>query len=151
MKNVPLLLLSFLSLTACTAAPLPSVLPSQSPFSQEQRNKQPSAIVYFETGQATLKEEGKDTLKEFLDTIENKQSIQIRIEGRSNERASNSYNIALGRKRASVVAKFLITVGLKITQIKTISFGEEKPLTKGGTKAELAKNQDSVIVIVTAK
>ncbi len=49
------------------------------------------------------------------------------MEGNADERGSAEYNLALGDRRANAVRKNLELLGIPTAQIKTLSFGEEKP------------------------
>jgi peptidoglycan-associated lipoprotein len=55
-------------------------------------------------------------------------SWQIRIEGNCDERGSSMYNLALGERRANAAQQALIQGGVPATQLKTISYGKEKPV-----------------------
>jgi len=54
-------------------------------------------------------------------------SIQFTIEGHCDERGSTEYNLALGDNRANSARDALIRAGVQPSQIRTISYGEEKP------------------------
>ena len=51
----------------------------------------------------------------------------VTIQGNADERGSEEYNIALGDKRANAARKNLELLGVPSSQIKIVSFGEEKP------------------------
>ncbi len=67
--------------------------------------------------------------------------VQIRIEGNTDERGSREYNLALGDKRAQVVAKQLELMGAKPAQIEAVSYGEERPKTEGHDESAYAENR----------
>ena len=67
--------------------------------------------------------------------------VQIRIEGNTDERGSREYNLALGDKRAQVVAKQLELMGAKPAQIEPVSYGEERPKSEGHDEAAWAENR----------
>ena len=54
-------------------------------------------------------------------------SIKFTIEGHCDERGSTEYNLALGDSRATAAREALIKAGIHADQIKTISYGKEKP------------------------
>ena len=68
-------------------------------------------------------------------------AVQIRIEGNADERGSREYNLALGDKRAQVVAKQLELMGAKPTQIEAVSYGEERPKAEGHDEGAWAENR----------
>ncbi len=67
--------------------------------------------------------------------------VQIRVEGNTDERGSREYNLALGDKRAQVVAKQLELMGATPSQIEAVSYGEERPKAEGHDEAAYAENR----------
>ena len=70
----------------------------------------------------------------------------VRLEGNCDERGSNEYNLALGQRRADGVKKMLTLGGAKASQIKTVSYGEEKPKAAGHNEASWSQNRRTDIV-----
>jgi peptidoglycan-associated lipoprotein len=68
-------------------------------------------------------------------------AAQIRIEGNTDERGSREYNLSLGDKRAQIVAKQLVLMGAKQSQIEAVSYGEERPKAEGHDEAAWAENR----------
>jgi len=68
-------------------------------------------------------------------------SAQIRVEGNTDERGSREYNLSLGDKRAQIVAKQLVLMGAKQSQIEAVSYGEERPKAEGNDEAAYAENR----------
>lgn len=69
------------------------------------------------------------------------------ISGHCDERGTREYNLALGERRAKAVADFLMSAGVRESQITTKTFGEEVPLDAASTEAAWAKNRRAVIDI----
>ena len=67
--------------------------------------------------------------------------VQIRVEGNTDDRGSREYNLALGDKRAQIVAKQLELMGAKPAQIEAVSYGEERPKSEGHDEAAWAENR----------
>ena len=70
---------------------------------------------------------------------------KVRVEGNTDERGSNEYNLALGQRRADSVKQMLIVGGTKASQIETASYGEEKPKATGHDEASWSQNRRSDI------
>lgn len=68
-------------------------------------------------------------------------NVRIRVEGNTDERGSREYNLALGDKRAQVVAKQLELMGAKAAQIEAVSYGEERPKADGHDEAAYSENR----------
>lgn len=71
---------------------------------------------------------------------------RITVEGHCDERGTREYNLALGDLRAKAVSDYLRTQGVSKTQIKVVSWGEEKPLDPGKRESAWSKNRRAVII-----
>jgi peptidoglycan-associated lipoprotein len=84
--------------------------------------------IYFDFDQASVRGDMADTLvlnSDYLNTIP---GARIVIEGNSDERGTNEYNLALGERRAINTQQFLVNLGIDPDRMRTVSYGEEKPL-----------------------
>jgi len=70
----------------------------------------------------------------------------VHLEGNCDERGSNEYNLALGQRRADGVKKMMVMGGAKASQIKSASFGEEKPRATGHDEDFWKQNRRTDIV-----
>jgi peptidoglycan-associated lipoprotein len=84
--------------------------------------------IYFDFDQAGIKPDMEDILIQNARYIQSIPGTTIIIEGNSDERGTNEYNLALGERRAINTRQFLINLGVDPVRIRTLSFGEEKPL-----------------------
>jgi peptidoglycan-associated lipoprotein len=101
-------------------------------------------IVYFEYDRASLKPESRDSLKQNADQLIASKAAIV-VEGHCDERGTNEYNLALGERRAEAVRQALIADGVPASQMKTISYGEEKPVDPGHDEAAWSKNRRVVL------
>lgn len=83
--------------------------------------------IYFEFDQASIKEESKSVLQKNAKLITSNPNAKVQIQGHTDERGSEEYNLALGARRAQIVKRFLTALGVDSGRLQTISFGEEKP------------------------
>ena len=97
--------------------------------------------IYFGYDQSTLSAEGQSTLQEIGKLMKEVPEITARVEGHSDERGSNDYNLALGERRAKSVNDYLASYGIQATRLSTISYGEEKPAVEGHDEGSWAKNR----------
>lgn len=65
----------------------------------------------------------------------------IVIEGNTDIRGSREYNIALGQRRANAVQNILRMQGVPVSQIRTVSYGAEKPIAYGNTETAYSLNR----------
>jgi len=95
--------------------------------------------VRFETDDATLAADSRkqlDSLADCFNTL-----AAIRIEGHADERGTTSYNLGLGQRRAHTVSRYLVGLGVPLTQQELISYGEEHPIADGHDDAAWASNR----------
>ncbi len=73
-----------------------------------------------------------------IDFLKAASQHQFTIEGHCDERGSTEYNLALGDSRANAVKNALVQGGVSAANIKTISYGKEKPFCTESQRAVLA-------------
>ncbi len=83
--------------------------------------------VHFDFDKYAVKPEYLEVIQKQADFIKGHKNDVVTLEGNCDERGSNAYNLALGNKRANAVRKSLLQLGVPVSQIKTVSFGKEKP------------------------
>ncbi len=69
------------------------------------------------------------------------QGTSIVIEGNCDERGTSEYNLALGERRALNAKGYLINLGVEANRIRTIGYGEERPLFQGQDEFSYAQNR----------
>jgi peptidoglycan-associated lipoprotein len=63
------------------------------------------------------------------------------VQGNCDERGSREYNLALGARRAESVKRALELAGAEGANIKTVSFGAEKPVAFGQDEESYRQNR----------
>ncbi|MFC7379219.1 OmpA family protein [Brevundimonas sp. GCM10030266] len=63
-------------------------------------------------------------------------------------RGSRHYNLALGDRRAHAVRDHLIDHGVAPSRMEAISFGEDRPVAEGSSVDGLARNRNTLTVII---
>ncbi|MCU0620483.1 MAG: OmpA family protein, partial [Gemmatimonadales bacterium] len=84
--------------------------------------------VHFDYDAAIIQGRDQPGLQRVARCLKADQALLVRIEGNADERGTTEYNLALGDKRATAVARYLERLGVTQPQLKTVSYGEEKPL-----------------------
>ncbi len=70
----------------------------------------------------------------------------LTIEGNCDDRGTNEYNLALGQQRADAAARYLQNLGIDRKRVKTISYGEERPVCWRPREACWHKNRNATFV-----
>lgn len=102
--------------------------------------------INFEFDDANIAEEYEEILEAHADYLVRNPSVNVVIEGHTDERGTPEYNIALGERRAEAVAEYLQNLGVLSSQVSTVSYGEEKPLVRRSTEEAWEENRRAVLV-----
>ena len=76
------------------------------------------------------------------------QTKKVVIEAHCDERGSKSYNQTLSNKRAKSVKNYLSSNGVENFKIKTVGYGESKPIDLGHNEEAWAKNRRAVTISI---
>jgi len=77
----------------------------------------------------------KQTLKEHTEIK------RVRIEGHTDSRADDDYNMELSIKRAEAVMRYLVEHGVEPSRLEATGYGETKPLASDDTEENMQKNR----------
>ncbi len=114
----------------------------------EGRTTAPMLPIYFDFDKSDIRADQKDRIKKNGDLLNGSAQARVRVEGNTDERGTNEYNMALGERRAVTAVKYLVNMGVAEGRIDTLSFGEEKPLNLGHDEMAWAQNRRDDFVIV---
>ena len=103
--------------------------------------------IHFDFDKYNLKAEAQAMLKQHADWLGKNKNFNITIEGHCDERGTAEYNLALGQRRAEEAVKHLMELGIDKRRIKSLSYGEEKPLDPGHDEDAWAKNRRDQFVL----
>jgi len=101
--------------------------------------------VYFDYDKKSLRPDALAALRSdaqtLADIIRQYPDFRLVVEGYCDERGSSEYNLALGDARARQTEEYLVTLGLPANQLKTISYGKERPVCSDETESCWQKNR----------
>jgi len=103
--------------------------------------------IYFAFDSSELSDQARLVLNNNAEFLRQHSSLTVTVEGHCDERGSEKYNYALGRRRAESVKKFLLDQGISTDRLVTISYGENKPVVAGRDESAWAKNRRAQMVI----
>jgi len=121
---------------AATGTTIPS-LPSPKEFVESAALRD----VFFDFDKYDVRPADKGTLDENAKWLKSNTAALLLIEGHTDERGTNEYNLALGERRAKATRDYLVSVGIDAGRITVISYGEERPVCTDKTEACWAKNR----------
>jgi len=83
--------------------------------------------VYFDFDKYDVRADQQAAVQADAAFLKQHPNIKLTIEGHCDERGSTEYNLALGDNRANAAKTALVQNGVPAEDIKTISYGKEKP------------------------
>jgi peptidoglycan-associated lipoprotein len=103
--------------------------------------------IYFAFDSSVLSDQAQQILNSKADYLRTNPDITITVEGHCDDRGTNAYNMVLGERRAKSVKIFLANLGIGTNRLKTVSYGEERPIATRHDEASWAKNRRAQFVI----
>ncbi|HVA57958.1 MAG: OmpA family protein [Gemmatimonadaceae bacterium] len=106
------------------------------------------AKIYFDFNKYDLRDDAKSALDAKIPVMQANPNVRIRIEGNTDERGSDTYNQALGMRRAEQARRYLVDKGIDAGRIDMVSNGEEKPVCTEHEESCWSQNRRDEFVIV---
>ena len=101
--------------------------------------------IHFDFDKYRIRTADMVLLEKMAEQLKATPDMKIIIEGHCDEQGSAEYNIALGAKRANAAREFLVSRGIDVKRISTISYGEEHPVDPGHSQEAMSKNRRAEI------
>tara|TARA_B100001179_G_scaffold152627_1_gene111079 strand:- start:2720 stop:3229 length:510 start_codon:yes stop_codon:yes gene_type:complete len=105
-------------------------------------------IIYFDTDRYNIDTADAAALQTQAQYLSQYPSITVTIEGHADERGTRDYNLALGERRANSAKNYLVSLGIAANRIRTVSYGEERPVATASTPEAWARNRRAVTVVI---
>lgn len=122
-----------------------SSIPGIKAFRDPSTNPQLAGIfrpIYFEYDSSMVKgPQNLQTIHNIAEFLRFNPNIYIFVEGHTDERGPQAYNLALGSRRANAVRNLLISEGTHPDRMFTISYGKERPVILERHEEGWAKNR----------
>jgi peptidoglycan-associated lipoprotein len=97
--------------------------------------------VHFPFDSNELTEDSRAALAEAGPKLARHPDVRLYVDGHADQRGTEEYNVALGERRAQVVADYLMRMGVTKDQLNIVSFGEGRPLVEQESDEAMAKNR----------
>ncbi len=133
--------------TSTTSSSASSSTTSVYPGSQEDLVVNVGDRVFFAFDRFDLNEASRATLEKQAAWLAKYPTVTITIEGHCDERGTREYNLGLGERRANATKDYLVALGVSPNRVKTVSYGEERPVAVGSNEAAWAQNRRAVSVV----
>ncbi len=106
--------------------------------------------IYFDLNKATLKPEAEPALRDICTFLKENPNVLVEIQGHTDTRGSDAYNLRLSQARAESVVEWLINNGCaERERLVAKGYGESMPVVKNATtEAEHALNRRVVVKVL---
>lgn len=128
--------------------PLQPLVAEETTVKEEETSPIVLKNVLFETASAELKKLSQYELNQLYKLMLDNPTIQIRIQGHTDNIGDTQSNQILSQNRAEAVANYLKQKGISSTRLSAIGFGETKPIASNKTSKERALNRRTEFVII---
>jgi len=102
--------------------------------------------VHFNSDSAALTSEAKSILDSALAVIKANPSADLSVEGHTDSRASDSYNLDLSQRRAQAVVDYLVSKGVSASRLNPTGRGESYPIASNDTREGRHQNRRVEVV-----
>ena len=105
--------------------------------------------IFFEFGKSDLKEESFPELNRLIKLLTDNPTIQIEIDGHTDNVGSDSDNLELSKNRAASVVAYLTKGGIKANRLTSQGFGETKPVASNETEEGKQLNRRVEFMVIS--
>ena len=99
------------------------------------------SVIYFEFDSFTIAKDQQRHLVQVAQFLKSRPDVKLVLEGHTDIRGTNEYNLSLGQKRSKAVGDILRLTGVQELTLEQISYGEERPVDSGTSEAAHALNR----------
>lgn len=106
-------------------------------------------VIYFDLDSSEVHPDDRIIVEAHAQLLAAHPEVEVVLEGHADERGSREYNVALGESRANGVRDLLRLLGVADHQVRTVSFGEERPAVTGHEEESWSRNRRVEFAYVT--
>ncbi|MDH5675667.1 MAG: OmpA family protein [Myxococcales bacterium] len=105
--------------------------------------------VFFATGKDVILPKSFPILEMVAQTFKDNPWVKrVRIEGHTDDRGNDNYNLELSQRRAASVMRFLLERGVEAERLESAGYGETRPIASNKKSKGRAKNRRVDFVIL---
>ena len=104
--------------------------------------------VHFDFDRFNLRPDALRILDDAVSKLMQNGNVRVTIEGHTDNVGTSEYNLALGERRANSVRDYLVNRGITNTRLRTVSYGEDRPIADNNTAQGRAQNRRAHLVVI---
>jgi peptidoglycan-associated lipoprotein len=117
----------------------------------EDTNALVAYTIHFAYDSSVIRKNEKSNLQAVATALGADANLKLLIEGNCDERGTEEYNRALGERRALSAREALAKLGVDPARVRTISYGEDRPVDSGHDESAWQKNRRDDFVLLHPK
>lgn len=125
----------------CTTAPPPPPTPPEPTPPPEPVRLRVPRLIHFALDKATISPESAAILDQIVAVLQQYSFLTVEIEGHTDPRASDAYNLDLGNRRALAARNYLLQAGIAPERLTIRSLGEKQRRTTGSEIIDYARDR----------
>ena len=100
--------------------------------------------VFFAFAGYNLSHDSVATLEKQAEWFAKQPTANVLVAGNADERGTETYNLALGQRRADAARDELLALGVAPTRVNTISYGKDCPVAAGHDESSWQQNRNAI-------
>ncbi len=116
--------------------PPPAAAPAPAP-----KKKLVLRAVYFDFDKSNIRKDAVPILDEAVATLKAEPNMMVSVEGHTDSRGTDAYNMRLSMRRSESVKAYLVQHGISASRLSVQGFGESKPVATNETAEGRQQNR----------
>ena len=126
-----------------------SLLPAEEMKKELDAKGHVALYINFDFDKADIKPDSKPIIDQIVKLLKNNPSLNITVEGHTDNVGTPAYNTRLSDARARSVVSALTAEGIEARRLKAMGYGQDKPIADNSTDDGKARNRRVELVKIT--
>jgi OmpA-OmpF porin, OOP family len=103
--------------------------------------------ILFKHNRWDISSQSFPLMDEVVQALKDNPSIHVRVEGHTDSRGKDSYNLKLSQRRTDSVVRYLVDRGIDASRLQAVGYGETRPIADNKTRAGRETNRRVEFII----
>ena len=104
--------------------------------------------VYFDFDSYSIRASERPKLEAIAAWLNQSPQAKVVMAGHTDNRGTTQYNLGLGERRALATRDYLLGLGIDVSRMSTVSYGEERPAQSGEGPSAYAANRRAEVGVL---
>ncbi|MEM6883734.1 MAG: OmpA family protein [Verrucomicrobiota bacterium] len=104
--------------------------------------------VYFDFDSYSIRASERPKLEAIAAWLNENSGAKVVMAGHTDDRGTTQYNLGLGERRAIATRDYLLGLGIDVSRISTVSYGEERPAQSGSGESAYSANRRTAVGVL---